>query len=130
MRVKIHYHHPQLCYCHHYIDYHQLVHYDNRNTDDAIFENSTSEKPRDGHQNPPPVPAQESGSKLALEMVSQTVLILHNESKKVITDDVIHRHKPSKISMDSHQPPLPIPAQKSKPEGSTYILSESVKIRY
>ena len=90
MRVKIHHHHPQLCYRHHYIDYHQLVHDENRNTDDAIFENSTSEKPIDGHQNPPPVPAQESGSKLVPEMVSQTVLISNSKSKTETIDDAIH----------------------------------------
>ena len=97
MRVKIYHHHPQLCSCHHHIDYYQQVHNDNRNTADAIFEHKTSGKPIDGHQNPPPVSAQESSSKLAPEMVSQTVLISNNDLKTETSDDAIHEHQPSEM---------------------------------
>ena len=54
-------------------------------TEILLFEHSTSEKLIAGHLNAPPVPAQKSGSKLAPEKVSQTLLI-----KTETTDDAIH----------------------------------------
>ena len=77
----------------------QHVHDETRNTDDDIIEQSTSEKPI-----PAPIAAQELSSKLAQEMVSQSVLMSSSESKNETTDDVIQEHQPSEVFMDGHQP--------------------------